>query len=126
MEQPNSPVYTMLRVNIGTTNPDIYIDLQSIYVVPMTSATVTYTVINYKTGGQQYTYEMTGEQYAQWGTDDTIIYHILCARHNLQYKPFEEPEFFEEVMVWQDKETGEMKSDLIKKPNPKYVSGPTQ
>jgi hypothetical protein len=29
-------------------------------------------------------------------------------------------------MVWQDKETGEMKSDLIKKPNPKYVSGTTQ
>jgi hypothetical protein len=116
----------MLRVNIGTTNPDIYIDLQSIYVVPMTSATVTYAVINYKTGGQQYTYEMTGEQYAQWGTDDTIIYHILCARHNLQYKPFEEPEFFEEVMVWQDKETGEMKSDLIKKPNPKYISGTNQ
>ena len=64
---------------------------------------------------------MDGEQYAQWGNDDTVIYHLLCARHKLQYKPFEEPEFFEEVNVWRDKETGEMKSKMIKRPNPKYT-----
>jgi hypothetical protein len=35
--------------------------------------------------------------------------------------PYVEPEFFEEIMVWQDKETGEMRSEVIRKPNPKYV-----
>ena len=110
----------MLRLNLGTTNPDVYIDLQSIYINPMKSATITYALVNFKTGGQQQTYEMNGEQYAKWGTDDIIIYHLLCARHNLQYKPFEEPEFFEEIMVWRDEKTNEMKSELIKKLNPKY------
>lgn len=116
----------MLRLSIGTTDPDIYIDLQSIYINPTKSATITYAVINFKTGGQQYTYEMDGEQYAQWGNDDTIIYHILCARHHLQYKPFEEPEFYEEVVVWKDAETGEIKSKIIQKPNPNYVSSNNQ
>lgn len=112
----------MLRLNIGTTNPNIYIDLQSIYVNPMTSATITYTVINHNTGGQQYTYEMTGEQYARWGNDDTIIYHLLCIRHGLEYKPYEEPEFFEEVNVWRDEATGEIKSERVNKLNPNYVA----
>jgi hypothetical protein len=64
---------------------------------------------------------MDGEQYACWGTDDTILYHILCARHNVQYKPYVEPEFYEEVVVWKDEETGEVKSKMIQKPNPKYI-----
>jgi hypothetical protein len=112
----------MLRINIGTTDPDVYIDLQSIYITPTKSATINYSLNNYKTGGTQYTYEMEGEQYARWGTDDTILYHVLCARHSLQYKPYEEPEFFEEVVVWMDEQTGEIKSELVKKPNPKYVA----
>jgi len=40
------------------------------------------------------------------GTDDTIIYHLLCLRHGLEYKPYKKPEFFEEVNVWRDEATG--------------------
>ncbi len=35
--------------------------------------------------------------------------------------PYIEPEFFEEVNVWRDETTGEMKSELVKRPNPKYT-----
>jgi hypothetical protein len=108
-------------MKIGTTTPNTYIDLQSIFITPEKSATIKYAVIDDAHGTQIQSYEMDGEQYAQWGNDDTVIYHLLCARHKLQYKPFEEPEFFEEVNVWRDKETGEMKSKMIKRPNPKYT-----
>ena len=111
----------LLRMKIGTTTPNTYIDLQSIFITPEKSATIKYAVIDDAHGTQIQSYEMDGEQYAQWGNDDTVIYHLLCARHKLQYKPFEEPEFFEEVNVWRDKETGEMKSKMIKRPNPKYT-----
>jgi hypothetical protein len=109
-------------MKIGTTTPNTYIDLQSIFVTPQKSASIKYAVIDDEHGSQQKSYEMDGEQYAMWGTDDTLIYHLLCARHNLQYKPYEEPEFFEEVVVWLDKETGEMKSKVVRKPNPNYIS----
>jgi len=49
------------------------------------------------------------------GTDDTIIYHLLCLRHGLEYKPYEE------VNVWRDEATGEIKSERMNKPNPNYV-----
>jgi hypothetical protein len=39
----------------------------------------------------------------------------------LHYKPYVEPEFFEEVMVSKDEATGEMKYEMVKYPNPKYV-----
>ena len=112
----------MLRISIGTTTLNTYIDLQSIYITPEKSAAIKYAVIDYKNGTQMYSYEMDGEQYARWGNDDTIIYHLLCARHGLTYKPYEEPEFFEEVNVWRDEVTGEMKSEMVKRPNPKYVA----
>lgn len=115
-----------LRIKIGTTTPNTYIDLQSIYITPEKSATIKYAVIDDAHGTQMHSYEMEGEQYAQWGNDDTLIYHLLCARHKLQYTPYEESEFFEEVNVWRDKETGEMKSEMIKKPNPKYIPSVTQ
>ena len=111
----------LLRIRIGTTTPNTHIDLQSIYITPEKSATISYAVIDDANGSQMLTYEMDGEQYALWGTDDTLIYHLLCARHNLQYKPYEEPEFFEEVVVWLDKESGEMKSKVVNKPNPNYI-----
>lgn len=113
----------MLKIKIGTTNPELYIYLESIYITPEKSATIRY-LIKDVTREQltNYTYEMDGEQYARWGNDDTIIYHLLCARHGLQYKPYEEPEFFEEVNVWRDEATGEIKSEMVKKPNPKYVA----
>jgi hypothetical protein len=61
-----------------------------------------------------------GEQYKRWGSDDTIIFHLLCAKHKLRYKPYVEPEFFEEVMVSANQETGEMKYETIRYPNPKF------
>lgn len=112
----------MLRKKIGTTNPDVYMYLESIYVTPEQSAAIKYLVKDLKREQiTNYTYEMDGEQYKKWGNDDTIIYHLLCMKHGYQYAPYVEPEFFEEVNVWRDEETGEMKSELVKRPNPKYT-----
>lgn len=112
----------MLRKKIGTTNPDVYMYLETIYVTPEQSATIKYLVKDLKREQiTYYTYEMDGEQYKKWGTDDTIIYHLLCMKHGYQYAPYVEREFFEEVNVWRDEETGEMKSELVKRPNPKYT-----
>jgi hypothetical protein len=112
----------MLRKKIGTTNPDVYMYLESIYITPEQSATIKYLVKDIKREQiSHYTYEMDGDQYKKWGNDDTIIYHLLCIKHGYQYVPYVEPEFFEEVNVWRDEETGEMKSELVKKPNPKYT-----
>lgn len=110
----------MLRLTLGTTTEGKYLILESIYVEPTKSATIKYKFIN-GTSITDHDYVMDGEQYARWGTDDTIIYHLLCTKHRLQYKPYEEPEFFEETMVWRDEASGEMKCELIKKPNPKYT-----
>jgi len=112
----------MLRKKIGTTNPDVYMYLESIYVTPEQSATIKYLVKDLKREQiTYYTYEMDGEQYKKWGNDDTIIYHLLCMKHGYQYAPYVEPEFYEEVNVWRDEQTGEMKSELVKRPNPKYT-----
>lgn len=112
----------MLRKKIGTTNPDVYMYLESIYVNPEQSATIRYLVKDLKREQvTNYTYEMDGEQYRRWGNDDTIIYHLICVKHGYQYAPYVEPEFFEEVNVWRDEETGEMKSERVKRPNPKYT-----
>jgi hypothetical protein len=112
----------MLMIFLGTLE-GARIDLQHISIEPCKSATIQYTLINKNGESSNHTYKMEGEQYARWGNDDTIIYHLLCAKHGYHYKPFEEPEFFEEVMVWKDEATGEMKSDLVKYPNPKYKAG---
>lgn len=112
----------MLRKKIGTTNPDIYMYLESIYVNPEQSATIKYLVKDLKREQvTNYTYEMDGEQYKKWGNDDTIIYHLLCIKHGYQYAPYVEPEFFEEVNVWRDEQTGEMRTEMVKRPNPKYT-----
>ena len=112
----------MLRKKIGTTNPDVYMYLESIYVNPEQSATIKYLVKDLKREQvTNYTYEMDGEQYRRWGNDDTIIYHLLCMKHGYQYAPYVEPEFYEEVNVWRDEITGEMKSEMVKRPNPKYT-----
>lgn len=110
----------MLRYHLGTTTEGKYLILESIYVEPTKSATIKYKFVN-GTSVTDHEYVMDGEQYARWGTDDTIIYHLLCAKHRLQYKPYQEPEFFEETMVWRDEASGEMKCELIKKPNPNYT-----
>ena len=111
----------MLRIRIGTTNPNVTLYLESIYVTPHESATIKYIVKTINKSMETYIYEMDGEQYKRWGTDDTIIYHLLCIKHGLQYLPWVEPEFFEEVNVWRDEATGEMKTEMVKTPNPKYT-----
>lgn len=112
----------MLRKKIGTMNPDVYLYLESIYINPEKSATISYTVKDIKREQlTRYTYEMDGEQYKKWGNDDTIIYHLLCIKHGYQFMPYIEPEFFEEVNVWRDETTGEMRTEMVKRPNPKYT-----
>jgi hypothetical protein len=111
-----------LKMKIGTANPDVYLYLESIYINPEKSATISYTVKDIKREQlTRHTYEMDGEQYKKWGTDDTIIYHLLCLKHGYQYMPYVEPEFFDEVIVWRDETTGEMKSEMIKRQNPLYT-----
>ena len=111
----------MLKIILGTTTEGTKIALESIYVEPTKSAIIKYQLIKIDQSLSHHTYIMEGEQYLKWGTDDTILYHIICARHKLQYKPFVEPEFIDEAVVYRDEATGEMKCDHIKRPNPKYT-----
>ena len=115
----------MLNIILGTTTEGVKIAVQSIFIDPCKSATIKYKFITINKSVEQHEYIMDGEQYSRWGTDDTILYHILCARHNVQYRPFVEPEFLEEVIVWKDEATNEIKSEVVKKSNPKYVSPST-
>jgi len=108
----------MLMVVLGTIE-GAKIELLNISIVPCESANISYK-LHTRGGEEKLTHIIEGEQYRRWGNDDTIIFHLLCAKHNLHYKPYEEPEFFQELMVWKDEETGEMKSEVIKYPNPKY------
>jgi hypothetical protein len=111
----------MLKLVLGTTTEGVKIVIQSIYIVPCKSATIKYQFVRVNQFVENHDYIMDGEQYARWGTDDTILYHILCARHNVEYKPFVEPEFIDDVIVWRDEQTGDMKSEVIRKPNPNYT-----
>ena len=116
----------MLKLVLGTTTDGVKIAVQSIFIDPCKSATIKYQFIKVNQFVENHDYIIDGEQYARWGTDDTILYQILCARHNVQYKHFVEPEFIDDVIVWRDEQTGDMKSEVIRKPNPKYVSGSNQ
>jgi hypothetical protein len=108
----------MLFTLLGTVEgPSIHIEYISID--PCNYAFINYKLIS-KNGTEILTHKIEGEQYKQWKDDDTILFHLLCAKHKLHYKPYEEPEFFEECMVSKDEKTGEMKYDMIKTPNPKY------
>lgn len=109
----------MLYVILGTVEEHSKIHIENISIDPCKSATIQYSLIT-QNGNIRYTHVVEGEQYLLWGNDDTIIYHLLCARHGLHYKPYVEPEFFEEVMVWKDEETGEIKTKMVKYPNPNY------
>lgn len=107
-----------MYITLGTVEGAV-IHLKSISIEPCVGATIIYTL--YSSGAnQELTYVMEGEQYKKWGNDDTLIYHLLCAKHKLHYKPYVEPEFFEEIMVSADEATGEMKYETIRYPNPKY------
>jgi hypothetical protein len=111
---------SLLRVILGTSNPDVRIALQYISINPTVSATIKYQIVSNTEGIKDYEITIDGQQYSAWGTDDTIIYHIICARHNLRYVPYVEPEFYEEVFVYKNN-VGEIVSELIRKPNPNYV-----
>lgn len=113
----------MLKIILGTTTEGTKIALESIYVEPTRCATIKYQLIKIDQNVTNHTYIMEGEQYSKWGTDDTILYYIICARHKLQYKPFVEPEFIDEAVVYRDEATGEMKCDYKKIPNPRYTGG---
>lgn len=109
----------MLYITLGSVEGAVIL-LNNISIEPCVSATIQYTLTNNDGSVKELTHIVDGEQYKQWGTDDTLIYHLLCAKHRLHYKPYEEPEFFEEIMVSSNQETGEMKYERIKYPNPKY------
>lgn len=109
----------MLYITLGSVEGAVIL-LNSISIEPCVGATIQYTLTNNDGSVKELTHIVDGEQYKQWGTDDTLIYHILCSKHRLHYKPYEEPEFFEEIMVSSNQETGEMKYERIKYPNPKY------
>lgn len=106
-----------MLLTLGTLEGAV-IHIKSISIEPCVAATIAYSIYS-SAGDKDLTYVMEGEQYKKWGNDDTLIYHLLCAKHKLHYKPYVEPEFFEEVMVSAD-ENGEMKYETKRYPNPKY------
>jgi hypothetical protein len=108
----------MLFTILGTVEGHS-IHIQYISIDPCNHAVINYKLIT-NSGSEILTHKIEGEQYKQWKDDDTILFHLLCAKHKLHYRPYEEPEFFEECMVSKDEETGEMKYDMIRTPNPKY------
>lgn len=114
---------SLLRIILGTSNPDVRIAIQHISINPTVSATIKYQVVSNTEGIKDAEITIDGQQYAAWGTDDTIIYHVLCARHNLQYVPYVEPEFYEEAYVYKN-DQGEVVTETIRKPNPNYVGNP--
>ena len=110
----------MLKLILGTTTSGVKIAVREINIDPTVSATIKYQVISHDRGIEDKEYIMSGEQYSKWGADDTIIYHIICANHNLQYKPYVEPPTFTEVIIYKDEQTGEMLSKTVEVPNPRY------
>jgi hypothetical protein len=111
---------SLLRIILGTSNPDVRIALQYISINPTVSATIKYQLVSNTEGIKDCEITIDGQQYSAWGADDTIVYHIICARHNLQFVPYVEPEFYEEAFVYKN-DVGEIVSELIRKPNPNYV-----
>ena len=112
----------MLRLILGTATKGVKIALSEININPTISATIKYQVVSHDRGIVEHEYIMSGEQYSKWGTDDTIIYHIICAKHNLQYKPYIEPQTFTEAIIYKDEQTGEMLTKMVDVPNPRYDS----
>jgi hypothetical protein len=116
----------MLKIILGTTTQGTKIALESVYVEPTKCAIIKYQLIQIDQNVTNHTYKMEGEQYSKWGADDTILYHIICNRHKLQYKPFVEPEFIDEAIVYRDEATGEIKCEHIKIQNPNYNASDTK
>ena len=113
----------MLKLILGTTTSGVKIAVREVNINPTVSATIKYQVVSHDRGIEDNEYIMSGEQYSKWGTDDTLIYHIICAKHNLQYKPYVEPPTFTEIIIYKDEQTGEMLSKTVEVPNPRYVGG---
>jgi hypothetical protein len=115
---------SLLRTVLGTSVPGVKIAVQHISINPTISATINYQIVSNTEGIKDHAITIDGQQYAAWGTDDTIIYHIICARHNIEYVPYVEPEFYDEVFVFKN-EQGEIVRETIRKSNPNYVCDST-
>ena len=115
---------SLLRTVLGTSVPGVKIAVQHISINPTISATINYQIVSNTEGIKDHAITIDGPQYAAWGVDDTIIYHIICARHNMQYVQYVEPEFYDEAFVFKN-EQGEIVREMIRKPNPNYVSPST-
>jgi hypothetical protein len=111
----------MIRRIIGTSAAGVKIALQSISIDPTISATIHYQYISNTDGIKNYEFIIDGQQYREWGADDTIIYHIVCARHNLTYVPYVEPQYYDEVMVYKNPQ-GQFVTKTIQRQNPNYVT----
>lgn len=111
----------MIRRILGTSAAGVKIVLQCINVDPTISATINYQYISVSEGIKNFEFVIEGEQYKEWGADDTIIYHIVCARHNLTYVPYIEPEYYDEVIVYKNPQ-GQFVTQTIQRKNPNYVA----
>jgi len=111
---------SMLRVMLGTSAPGIRIAIKNIIINPTVSATINYQHISNTTGITDHEFVIDGQQYASWGTDDTLIFHIICARHNVQYVPYVEQQFYQEALIYKNAQ-GQFVTETIQKANPSYV-----
>jgi hypothetical protein len=109
----------MLYIILGTVEGS-KIHIENISVIQSTSATITYKLIT-QTGIEPLTHVLEGQAYTNWVNDNTTLFNLLCVKHGLQYVPYVEPEFFQEVMVWRDEVTGAMMQEMITYPNPNYI-----
>jgi hypothetical protein len=111
----------MLRLILGTSDAGVKIAVKSVSIHPTVSATINYQHISNTTGVTDYEFVIDGQQYGAWANDDTIIYHIICARHNLQYVPYVEPQYYNEAFIYKNAQ-GQFVTETIQKPNPYYVN----
>ena len=111
----------MLRLLLGTNDSNVRIILQNIINNPTISATFAYQKISATEGLSEHTLDISGQQYTSWTNDNTIIYNIICNNHSLEYVPYVEPQYYNEVLVYKN-EQGQTESNMIQTANPSYVS----
>jgi hypothetical protein len=107
---------------LGTTTDGILIEIHNIIIIPKTRAYINYRIINTSRTGmfpESHMMELIieGEQYARWGTDDTILFHIICLKHNLEYKAYTPPPTVDKNIIFFD-ESGNINTETTQIPNP--------
>ena len=110
----------MSRLMLGTSTAGIRIAIKNISINPTVSATINYQHISNTTGVTDHEFVIDGQQYAAWGADDTLIFHIICGRHNVQYVPYVEQQYYQEALIYKNAQ-GEFVTETIQKANPSYV-----